>query len=916
MQSTLEGNLGFDNLIDNLTEVPSESPAVEFLRAQVLDKFAYEGQNAETVVTDFVHANGADVIAGALASIYDKKTHSTLSRYVRIGVERRQREQDEVAAAVQSEVDKEAHKLQVIMDRNARTIENAKIRERKRISAERKAAARLKRNANNLKAELNGSKKPLNFYPLAYMADMKRTEGKLSAAETHPEILPVWDVEKNGCTPFQCFYGTNGYVWLRCPDCDYSYKEKRVNLVAMRIRAGRDANRCPSCNPKFKAKLKAKLSSLRERLKPLVDAMTDAHAFNALSGAMKMALMEEVGLLKGGKKSMERNIMMSVLVDALSLNEVMVNEMLNINERTYEIENDEELLKEMEDVETYETTTDDNPLDVVQMSMYAVGLMDSFPDLAEDILSEIVENLWREATKNDEYPVDLINRIEELSNEHSNGKRLADRFMGEYTDAVTAPLPANYIINRVTTKGAIVRNPLLGQRRFMVLMENHKRFFNFSDPGAGKTIAASLAVINSGAKTVLVVCPKRIVHQWEDEFTFGYTDVEVVCGLPTVGKIYKELPDGSTRVFVAHYDLFQGDPKKVAGKLANLATTVDAIVFDEIHSAKKTGRNEDDGSKRHRALIKFIDLAGNHNADLMVIGMTATPVVNRLEEAGSIVRLIEGPNSIAFPSKPTVRNCTNAYRRLAAMSVRMHPEYPVTLTREYITTDVTDDAVHIQSRLNALRALSPNDNQNASMMERALLPAKLPSLVKSCLEADTSSLVFVQYTTGMVNQIREACEDAGLTVGVFIGTGMTDAERKKSFEDHLAGKTKVLICSSSMATGVDGLQSVSANLVVASMTWAAAHDDQLVGRLHRHGQTRNVTVTYLLTEIPLENGGRWSWCKDRRLSRVENKRTLADAVSKGVIPQGMFEAQEAAITKFADSLDEIVMKQSVEDDAA
>ena len=30
----------------------------------------------------------------------------------------------------------------------------------------------------------------------------------------------------------------------------------------------------------------------------------------------------------------------------------------------------------------------------------------------------------------------------------------------------------------------------------------------------------------------------------------------------------------------------------------------------------------------------------------------------------------------------------------------------------------------------------------------------------------------------------------------------------------------------------------------------------------------------------------------------------------------LFEAQEAAITKFADSLDEIVMKQSVEDDAA
>ena len=334
---------------------------------------------------------------------------------------------------------------------------------------------------------------------------------------------------------------------------------------------------------------------------------------------------------------------------------------------------------------------------------------------------------------------------------------------------------------------------------------------------------------------------------------------------------------------------------------------MDAIIFDEVHRAKKTGDNAADGSKRHKALMKFTDTAGEANPNLIVIGASATPVVNNLSEAYSVMRLVMGNTCKQFATTPTIRNAASAYRRLAAVSVRLRPAYPVSLNRGNVLVDITNSAGDVYERLVSFVKSSKNGLAHPSMMEKALLPEKLDAIVKLAKasltqDAPCPSIIYTEYTTGMVNVLRDACEAADLRVGVFTGKANDTnivTEHAATLAAFKRGDYDVLIASKPLATGVDGLQFTSHNIIVASGTWTAADDDQLVGRLYRHGQANDVCVTYVLTNF--EGSEEDSWCQKRQI-RVQFKRSIADAAVDGIIPDGVLEGQESAAAVFTETL--------------
>ena len=57
---------------------------------------------------------------------------------------------------------------------------------------------------------------------------------------THPELTKEWDYEKNNCLPTQVTRTHNKYVWWKCADCGFSWKQK----VNARVRAGIGCPRC------------------------------------------------------------------------------------------------------------------------------------------------------------------------------------------------------------------------------------------------------------------------------------------------------------------------------------------------------------------------------------------------------------------------------------------------------------------------------------------------------------------------------------------------------------------------------------------------------------------------------------------------------------------------------------------------
>ena len=205
-------------------------------------------------------------------------------------------------------------------------------------------------------------------------------------------------------------------------------------------------------------------------------------------------------------------------------------------------------------------------------------------------------------------------------------------------------------------------------------------------------------------------------------------------------------------------------------------------------------------------------------------------------------------------------------------------QFPVVIHRpEVDATDRTEE-VKLAGRHSArLRPL---------MLEKVLIEARIPEVVKAI---NGPTVVATQYVEGFIAPLLEAIEAAGYSVGVHTG------EEQLPVHGHLnaiaafkAGAVDVLLASiDTLGTGVDGLQRVSSNLVIASLPWTAANYLQLIARLARYGKKEQVKVTIPTTHIDYwdeeEGLSRWSFC-NYPAEVIANKQRLMDAVMDGLVP--------------------------------
>lgn len=718
-----------------------------------------------------------------------------------------------------------------------------------------------------------------------------------SHAAKYPEIAAMWCPERNhGVRPDQVAPKTNAGVWLICPE-GHAFLG-RLNNYANGWDRGMPPS-CPQCDPRRR---EAFLRS-QQKMALIAGEVDDPAAFDALTPVAQYRLLTRLGLVGAGT-GMDRDLSMSIVRGELTLADVLAaNDLGEVRGILLDVEATEEV-GDLTDLDAASNLRGRGARDAdrglvaeVEAAMDGaalLGLAGSDDSLRETLLREQSEMLWAQACAHPEDVEVLLSTVESARGRSAGADELADRFGRELRATLDEPLPEGYRVERIASDGSVrTLQPTLAQRRFAMTVRERRRFMNFSGTGTGKTLATALAVQGSGARETLVVCPLPVVGQWREEFASGYGDeVEVRLGLPTGG----EAPpaEGRSRVWVVNYDQFQGDPAQVEDRLAGLRGRVDAVVFDEVHRAKQSAPGV--ASKRRAALQKFIDDAGARNPRLMVIGASATPVVNNLEEAASLLRLVEGPNSKPFATAPTIGNAVTAHQRIAAAGHRNMPPPATALRTEEVVVDVTSSAAAVAARVQAIQRATGRKQVGAAMMERALLPEKLPAIEKAVRRAAGPSVVYTEYTTRMVDPIRDRLSRSGLRVATYTGDDSPE-ERAESLAAFGRGEIDVLIGSRPLTTGVDGLQRVSSNLVVASMPWTSADVDQLVGRVHRHGQVDDVTVTWVLTEAQVGEQ-KWSWCRDVRQRRVMFKRDLAAAAVDGVIPEGVLTGKPDA----ADSL--------------
>lgn len=190
--------------------------------------------------------------------------------------------------------------------------------------------------------------------------------------------------------------------------------------------------------------------------------------------------------------------------------------------------------------------------------------------------------------------------------------------------------------------------------------------------------------------------------------------------------------------------------------------------------------------------------------------------------------------------------------------------------------------VDVSHAVDEIRAL-PKGNSGLLGLEQILLEAKLGCILE---HVEDGTLIYTEYVDGIVLTLTRALTTAGWKVGRYTG------EDKTGLVPFLQGKLNVLIGSSSVGTGVDGLQHRARKLIIACAPWTAAAYEQLVGRLVRQGQQQPVEVIFPVTFAHV-NGQEWSWCQSR-LNRIHYKKSIADAAVDGIVPTGHLRSPEQA----------------------
>ena len=726
-----------------------------------------------------------------------------------------------------------------------------------------------------------------------------------------PEIAAEWHPTKNGeLTPDQITAGSKNKVWW-LGKCGHAFPAAVGNRTILN-------QGCP-CGQKYwtNARLRLFIEALRDHL----DGMDSAELYTiCLQGGLFNSSKSDIAL---AVTRHDKERLIELLEEEAEDNDDDDNDDTETDGTPSNHpnspdnpgvfsgdENEIEIGEFSPDVTDNDDDNDGAELPVVspqKVLAAAAAVLASCDDEAADFLvASFAARIWRSAYQlnPDTDPAlreRINNEIEALriptDNEYS--ERVRTRFIKEYDAAIECVPPQGWSFRPSSTK---IVAPNLMQRHVATQVVLKRRYGNWSGTGAGKTVSAVLAARLIGAGTnggiVLVVCPNNVVQGWAKTVKDCYPDsqVETKTLKPSWGQ------GAGPRWLIINYDMLPGKEGTVKTLIGS--NRVDMLVIDEVHYVKE--REGVDASQRRTILLGISTEASRVNPKLAVLAMSATPVVNDLHEARSLMEMVEGVKLSDIKVKSTVDNALAIYRRLIRHGTRWMPNYTAHKHEIKIPIDGADNLI------DEVREL-PSKKPSPSEMDQLMLSAKLEYIVTQCRKPGRT-LIYTYYVTGIVDRLIEALTQAGISVGTFTGenkdglaafTGVYPSGEKVADSDRV----DVLIGSSAISTGVDGLQHVAARLIFATLPWTHAEYMQVVGRIYRQGQASNdveILIPMTGVDIPKADGSseRWSWCKSR-WDRVLSKETLAECAVDGSIPRGKLESPATAAKRSIEWLNRI-----------
>lgn len=666
-----------------------------------------------------------------------------------------------------------------------------------------------------------------------------------SLAVTNPELASEWHPTKNEeLTPYHIVEGSGTLVWWQCSkDTEHAWQSTPANR--------KFGYGCALCNSGWTVdKIRLFVKSLLPHLEHLTPA--ELYVIFQQNGILNLQSKSRTFLqaLRTGKFPKEE------LEKFVNGEQSLVDEFIeNTDKRIDQLSEDktglsiiisEEEIANLEEELPFVETKDI----LAALSNKIISNIDR--EAIEFFANSAVAKIWHHAFINEKA---ALNQLSECPPD-AYSQEVKLRFLEQYEGAENLTIPSGYSF-KVNGK---LSPPNLMQRFTAFMMKTRKRLGNWSGTGAGKTLSAILSSRVIDARFTLICCPNSVIGGWKNNIEAIYPDSAVFSKDTKI-----TVSPNKHSYLILNYEFFQQPQSESKLKSLVESQKIDFIVIDEIHYSKQ--RVVDDISKRKKVISALLSEAGKKNENLHVLGMSATPVINNLFEGKTLIELITGILHDDLNTKPSVGNCIALYQKLVSAGIRWLPRY-------HQKIDVRTVEVDCGSYLEEIKNVSLQGSM--ADLEAILTTAKIPTILENL---KPKTIVYTHYLKDIVIPLKEAIEQHGWKTAIFSG------DDKSGLEEFVKFDADVLIASSCLGTGVDGLQHVCNRIIINTLPWTHAEFEQLKGRIYRQGQKSDYVDIIVPLTYANVNGERWSWC-DSRWKRILFKKSIADAAVDGVIPEG------------------------------
>ena len=536
--------------------------------------------------------------------------------------------------------------------------------------------------------------------------------------------------------------------------------------------------------------------------------------------------------------------------------EEQLDEDAQIDDTEIETATSEELASLVEN----DNVLDSDVMSPIEQILSTTEMLDSISIDEEAIqfyVTYAINQLWKDAFLDPEKTIATLENETKTDNKYRN--LVVQTFLKDYRGTVNLKIPKNYRFN----DNSKIIDPFLMQKFVAYTIKQLPHFGNFSGTGAGKTLSAILASRVIDSKVTLIICPNDVVSHWKKNADEIFSDSVITTGKD----VFSAKSDESRHQYwVLNYDKLNQDSSRDNVELLG-KQKIDFVVLDEIHFSKVTGTDESK-SKRRLMLEFLLTLARKKNPELKVLGLSATPVVNNLQEGRSLLELMSGKMYDDISTRPTVPNAVTLYEKFTINSIRYKPNYDISVIKNEVDVDSERPTGTSLKELNS-RPLA---------IEQYLTDARIPEIIK---RIDGPTIIYSEYVGSsiknkptIIETIENALKEKGYSYGFYTGDDHTGLQR------FLDKEFQVLVASRPISTGIDGLQSVCTNLIFNTLPWTHALYQQILGRIVRTGQgKKTVNIHHIKANI-----GGYAY-DEMKLNRLKFKRTLADCAVDGLLPE-------------------------------